>query len=133
MNRVAHCACGSVSVPSSGEPRTRCVCHCTNCKGRTGSAFGVSACFMRNELDVATGERVVYSSHHTGEHDGEERYFCARCGTTHYWLSSNRPQVVGVAAGCLPDDSFGVPTKSFTMPEKLARVELSSSCRPTER
>lgn len=43
MVRTATCCCGQTSIEVSGEPVFHCVCHCDNCKRRTGSAFGVSA------------------------------------------------------------------------------------------
>jgi hypothetical protein len=50
MNRVARCACGSSSVALVGEPKVSCICHCTNCKRRTGGAFGLSAYFLNADL-----------------------------------------------------------------------------------
>ena len=50
MERVARCSCGSASVRVSGEPIWQAVCHCNNCKQRTGSAFGVSAYFAKSAV-----------------------------------------------------------------------------------
>lgn len=46
MERLAKCACGLASVKVAGEPALQSVCHCNNCKKRTGSAFGVAAYFQ---------------------------------------------------------------------------------------
>ena len=64
MTRTAQCACGSASISVSGEPRMHGVCHCTNCKRRTGSAFGVSAYFLRSDVTEISGEMLVYGFHH---------------------------------------------------------------------
>ena len=132
MTRIAHCACGLSSISVKGEPRLHAVCHCTNCKRRTGSAFGVSAYFLRSDVIETRGEQSVYAFHHADNYD-EERHFCSTCGTTLCWHSSVRPHLIGIAAGCFPDDSFGMPTISATSSKKLPWVELPSSCRLVER
>ena len=40
------------------------VCHCANCRRRTGSAFGISAYFPREAVLDRTGEFSVYAYHH---------------------------------------------------------------------
>ena len=133
MTRTAQCACGSASISVSGEPRLHGVCHCTNCKRRTGSAFGVSVYFLRSDVTEISGEMLVYAFHHPTENYDQERHFCSKCGTTLFWYTSARPHLIGIAAGCFPDESFGVPTISGTSSKKLPWVELPSSCRLLER
>ena len=133
MTRIAQRACGSASITVSGEPRMHGICHCTNCKRRTGSAFGLSAYFLRSDVTETTGEMLVYAFHHTAEDYDQERYFCSKCGTTLFWYTSARPHLIGIAAGCFSDESFGVPTISGTSSKKLQWVGLPSSCRLLER
>lgn len=133
MTRIAQCACGSTSIAVNGEPRMHSVCHCTNCKRRTGSAFGVSAYFLRSNVAETTGEMMVYAFHHAAENHDQERYFCKTCGTTLFWYTSARPHLIGIAGGCFPDENFGEPTISFTSSKKLAWVGLPSSWKFLER
>ena len=133
MTRIAQCACGSASIAVSGEPRMHVVCHCTNCKRRTGSAFGVSAYFLRSSVTEIKGEMLVYAFHHAEGNYDQERHFCSRCGTTLFWYSSSRPHLIGIAAGCFSDESFGVPTISGNSSKKLPWVELPTSCRLLEQ
>jgi hypothetical protein len=109
------------------------VCHCTNCKRRTGSAFGVSAYFLRSDVTEIRGEMLIYAFHHAAENYDQERHFCSRCGTTLFWYTSARPHLIGIAAGCFSDESFGVPTISGTSSKKLPWVGLPSSCRLLEQ
>ena len=133
MTRIAQCACGSASISVSGEPRMHSVCHCTNCKRRTGSAFGISTYFLRSNVAETTGEMLLYAFHHAAEDHDQERYFCKRCGTTLFWYTSARPHLIGIAGGCFPDESLGEPTFSFTSSQKLAWVGLPSSWKFLER
>ncbi len=132
MTRLAQCACGSVSISVSNEPRLHAICHCTNCKRRTGSAFGVSAYFLRSDVTQTNGEMLVYAFHHAAGGYDQERHFCSRCGTTLCWYSSTRPHLIGIAAGCFPDDSFGEPTISSTSSKRLPWVGLPDSCKLLE-
>ncbi len=56
-------------------------------------------------LSSSVGAMSVYYFHHGEEQYDEERFFCKRCGTTLYWISSNHPHLVGVAGGCLADQN----------------------------
>ncbi len=133
MNRVARCACGTSFVALTGAPKVSCICHCTNCKRRTGSAFGVSNYFLSADLGEPEGDLAIYSFRHAEENYDEKRYFCKQCGTTLYWHSSNRPHLVGVAGGCLPEESLASPSASYSTSRKLAWVELPDDCKVLER
>ena len=133
INRIARCACGDCSIALAGEPKASCICHCSDCKRRTGSVFGVSNYFRAADLGAIAGELAVYGFHHAEEHDDEKRYFCKKCGTPLYWQSSNRPQVVGVAAGCFPEESLAIPSVSYSTSKQLAWVELPENCKALVR
>lgn len=94
------------------------VCHCTNCKRRTGSAFGVSAYFLRSNVRRTSGDTNVYAFHNQLQNHDQERHFCRTCGTTLFWYLSNAPTVVGIAAGCFADDGLPEPTFSVTHKKK---------------
>ena len=77
---VGECACGDLIMELDGEPSVNGICHCNNCKRRTGSAYGVSAWFDVDDIGLIIGETVTYSFN--GELGRQERRFCARCGAT---------------------------------------------------
>lgn len=52
--RTATCCCWQASIGVEGEPKIHLVCHCNNCKKRTGSAFGISAYFADDPLPEPT-------------------------------------------------------------------------------
>jgi hypothetical protein len=90
------------------------ICHCTNCKRRTGSAFGISAYFDRATVVSRTGETTVYAFHHAPQNHDQERHFCPKCGTTLFWYVSALPEKIGIAGGCFADDGLPDPTYSVT-------------------
>lgn len=112
-HRTAVCACGEASITVNAQPMLHGVCHCTNCKRRTGSAFGISAYFDRAAVEGRSGETRVCSFRHTAMNHDQERHFCARCGTTLFWFVSNMPDKIGIAGGCFAPDGLPEPTGSY--------------------
>jgi len=128
MHRTAQCACGAATITVAGEPSIYGVCHCVNCKRRTGSAFGMSSYFKKDEVIATAGETKVYAFRSARGHD-QERHFCSKCGTTLYWYSSALPELVGIAAGCFGEDLPWEPKLSVTHSKKYGWVHLPETWR----
>ena len=131
MTITATCACGACSIGVSGTPVAHAVCHCDNCKRRTGSAFGLSAYFRNKDVVSIDGETTVYALHNKHRSEDQERFFCKKCGSTLYWRTTSYPDFVGIAAGCFPRDTLGEPTLSASSSEKLPWVAIPESWRVT--
>jgi hypothetical protein len=50
MTRIAHCCCDSLRAEATGEPALVAACHCMECQRRTGSPFGVSTYFPKEQV-----------------------------------------------------------------------------------
>lgn len=61
MLRTASCCCRNTSIEVEGDPKIHLVCHCNNCKQRTGSAFGISAYFADIQIKRKQGETAIYA------------------------------------------------------------------------
>jgi hypothetical protein len=122
MSRTAQCICGSIAVSVNGEPRMHAVCHCEDCKRMTGSAFGISAYFLRSDVTEMKGEPTVYAVRRRD--DDQEFHFCKTCGGTVFWYTGARPHLIGIAGGCFPVGSLGEPSISAKHPQKLPWVGL---------
>ena len=116
-----------------GEPSIYGVCHCTDCKRRTGSAFGISSYFKKSEVLAKAGETKVYAFHHVAQNHDQERHFCSKCGTTLYWYNSALPELVGIAAGCFGEGLPGEPRLSVTHSKKYAWVGLPNTWRTVQQ
>ena len=53
-SRDASCSCGQLRLEATGDPLQISMCHCLACQRRTGSAFGIQARFMPDQVDVTT-------------------------------------------------------------------------------
>lgn len=87
------------------------MCHCSQCRRRTGSAFGVGAYFAREKISSIGGQATTFRR----QADSGRFltfYFCPTCGTTVYWEAEAFPSGIGVAAGGFADRSFPTPQGS---------------------
>jgi hypothetical protein len=131
----ATCCCGALSIEVEGNPIRYGVCHCENCRKRTGSAFGVSTYFQASQVKRTEGESAIYEFECKQPEEGsQQRYFCSECGTTLYWQYSDTTSEIGIAGGCFDLDYFGAPWYSISE-ESRARwitITLREPTEPTE-
>jgi hypothetical protein len=111
MTRKAHCCCGACSIEAEGEPVLNALCHCGNCKRRTGSAFGWSAYFADERVTAKTGDFGVYEIKGSNP---QRRWFCAACGTTLLWKADVWPSRTGIAGGCFTETPLPEPTATVS-------------------
>ena len=110
MTRIAHCSCGSLRAEATGEPALLVVCHCSECQRRTGSAFGVSAYFPKEQVGAEGPSRVYVRGSDSGRKI--EQHFCLECASTVFWYSESFPDLIGVAFGAFADPSMPWPPVS---------------------
>lgn len=98
------CQCGALRYKTEGQPVKAAVCHCRYCQTRTGSAFGVSAYFPREAVQV-TGAVKDYSFT-TESGRSFTTHFCPTCGSNVLWSLGMSPELIGIAAGSFDPPSF---------------------------
>ena len=109
--RAATCACEAVEVKLAGDPEIVSACNCTACQKRTGSVFGVSAFFSKEQILSVAGETKTYERLSEAGR-AVSMHFCGKCGTTVYWELGMYPDHVGVAVGCFADREFPMPERA---------------------
>ena len=122
MKRKAQCCCGNFSIEIKGEPERHGMCHCNNCKTRTGSAFGLSAYFRIENVNGLSGESTCYQLINPNDGSEQKRYFCSKCGTTLHWSVSTFPELIGIAGGCFVESQLNAPTYSASHAGKYSWV-----------
>jgi hypothetical protein len=80
--RTGGCRCGAVRYEVSGEPLSVGLCHCTDCRKETGSAFLAYADWPPESFAV-TGTYATY----------EGRSFCPTCGTRLFHVSDKHAEI----------------------------------------
>ena len=109
MERKAECACGQLKVTVQGDPLSTGMCNCTYCQKRTGSAFGLSSYFDKeNQLISIEGEhRAFRRTSQRGR--WFEHHFCPECGSAVFWYGEQAPDWIGIAIGTFTDPDFPKP------------------------
>lgn len=123
MVRTAQCCCGACRIEVEGEPTMNGVCHCNDCKKRTGSAFGWSTYFHNAQVVCRNGpfsEYVVPSQYPA------TRWFCSACGSTLFWKTDYFPEQTGFAGGCFVETPLPDPTFTASVDKRLDWIGLPS-------
>jgi hypothetical protein len=119
MRRVATCCCGGSSIEVLGEPTLNAICHCNNCKQRTGAAFGWNVYFPDEQILEIRGDLSEYRIR-----DEQVRSYCSKCGTTLFWKSSFMPNQTGIAGGAIVGPHLHDPTVSAADHKRVAWIGL---------
>lgn len=103
--REGGCLCGALRYEVRGEPLAVSVCHCPDCQGQSGSAFGMSMVVPRDAFRWLSGEPRTWS---TVARSGASKdcLFCRRCGTRVLNQLGSMPDTVNVKPGTLDDRSW---------------------------
>lgn len=121
MTRKATCCCGKCAIEVDGEPIVNAICHCTNCKKRTGSAFGWSSYFRDSQVVRRSGDLTLYELY--GENP-QQRWFCSGCGSTLFWTAAGFPGLTGIAGGCFADMPLSAPSLTVSNESRCLWVSL---------
>lgn len=111
VTRRAQCLCGQLSATCKGEPVRISVCHCLDCKRRTGSAFSYNVRFAEGDVSIE-GRAKQFTR--TGDQGGRIIYnFCPECGASVHYRIDTQPGVIAIPVGAFADPSFPPPFQSF--------------------
>ncbi len=108
--RMASCSCGELTAEASGEPFRISICHCLQCKRRTGSAFAYNANFEASRV-VTSGTASTYTRAPEGGYWAKQ-HFCPTCGATVFYEIECRPGMITIPVGAFADPDFPGPTVS---------------------
>jgi hypothetical protein len=98
-------------VTTSGEPVRVSVCHCLDCKKRSGSAFAVQARWLAEKVTIEgrskSWSKLADSGNRINFH------FCPDCGSdVHYEIEGKFAALVAIPVGAFDDPYFASPTFS---------------------
>jgi hypothetical protein len=82
-----------VQFEVEGEPEVVGLCHCTDCRKETGSAFLAYADWPRSRFRLTKGEYATYAG----------RSFCAQCGSSLFHLSEEQAEICLGALDAAPN------------------------------
>ena len=106
--REARCTCGALSAVARGEPFRNSVCHCLDCKRRTGSAFAWTAHWPADQVE--TRGQPAIATRTSDEGFWARFYFCPVCAATVWYEIERRPGAISIPVGAFADPDFPAPT-----------------------
>ena len=106
------CFCGKVRYTTTGAPQRVSACACHWCQRRTGSAFGISVYFDKDDVVFSQG---VMRKFRLVSDAGRwiEAEFCQTCGTTVTWTLELRPAYRGLSGGTFDEPAFWYKLEHF--------------------
>ena len=122
-SRIASCRCGQLSATASGDPVRVSVCHCLDCKKRTGSAFSTQARWPAKQVAIA-GQSKTWT-HHADSGNRITHHFCPECGSTvHYVIQGKFDGLIAIPLGAFDDPFFANPAFSVWEERKHDWVDI---------
>ena len=125
--RTASCRCGQLRATVTGEPVRVSVCHCLNCKKRSGSAFAVQARWPRDQVDIQGRSKTFVIVADSGNR--ATFHFCPECGSDVYYEIDGKfddkfNDLVAIPLGAFDDPYFLNPSFSVWEKRKHDWVEI---------
>lgn len=121
--RTASCRCGQLRATVTGQPVRVSVCHCLNCKKRSGSAFAVQARWPREQVKIEGASKTFVKAGDSGNR--ATFHFCPECGSdVYYEIDGKFDDLIAIPLGAFDDPFFLRPDFSVWEPRKHDWVEI---------
>ena len=121
--RTASCRCGQLKATVTGDPVRLSVCHCLNCKKRSGSAFAVQARWPADQVTIegqSKGFELIADSGNRATF-----HFCPQCGSdVHYEINGKFDRLIAIPLGAFDDPYFASPKFSVWEGRKNDWVDI---------
>ena len=98
--RFGGCQCGAIRYQVSYGPLALYVCHCTECRKQSASAFGISLIVPQTALHVMQGEPKFWSRP-TDTGNTLDCAFCPECGSRLWHQRRGSTDTLSIKGGSL--------------------------------
>jgi hypothetical protein len=122
-DRTASCRCGQLTATVTGDPVRVSVCHCLNCKKRSGSAFAVQARWPSAQVQIEGRSNSFVKTADSG--NSATFRFCPECGSDVYYTNAGVfEDLLAIPLGAFDDPFFLQPGVSVWESRKHDWVEI---------
>ena len=130
MTQTASCRCGQLTATVNGDPVRVSVCHCLNCKIRSGSAFAAQARWPEEQVTIEGKSKSFMMLADSGNRC--TFHFCPECGSdVHYAIDGKFDGLVAIPLGAFDDPYFVSPKFSVWESRKHDWVEITGDVEHT--
>ena len=128
--RTASCRCGQLRAAVTGEPVRVSVCHCLNCKKRSGSAFAAQARWPKAQATIEGISKTFVKVADSG--NKATFHFCPECGSDVYYeidgkMDDKFNDLIAIPLGAFDDPFFLTPNFSVWESRKHEWLEIVGS------
>ena len=125
---TASCRCGQLRATVTGDPVRVSVCHCLDCKKRSGSAFAVQARWPKAQVTIEGKSKSFVKVADSGNR--ATFHFCPDCGSDVYYLIDAKVDatfndLVAIPLGTFDNPYFLEPAFSVWEERKHDWVEIT--------
>ena len=121
--RTASCRCGQLRATVTSEPVRVSVCHCLDCKKRSGSAFAVQARWPAEQVRIEGKPKSWVNTADSGNRI--TFHFCPECGSdVHYEIDGKFDGLVAIPLGAFDDPHAFTPAFSVWEERKHDWVDI---------
>ena len=121
--RTASCRCRQLKTTVAGEPVRVSVCHCLNCKKRSGSAFAAQARWPKAQVTIEGRSKTFVVVADSGNR--ATFHFCPECGSdVYYEIDGKFDDLIAVPLGAFDDPFFLQPAFSVWENRKHNWIEI---------
>jgi hypothetical protein len=132
MKVDGHCHCGLIAFEAEIDPNALTICHCTDCRHLSGTAFRTTIPATAENFKLLSGSPKTYVK--TAE-SGNKRVqaFCGNCGTSIYACSLDNPQSYSIRAGTVTQLEALAPNKQIWRRSALTWVDTIADLPASEK
>jgi hypothetical protein len=124
-DRTASCRCGQLRASVTGDPVRVSVCHCLNCKKRSGSAFAAQARWPTAQVHIEGSSKTFVMVADSG--NSATFHFCPECGSDVYYVNDGKfDDQIAIPLGAFDDPFFLQPRFSVWEERKHDWLEILS-------
>ena len=119
------CLCGNIRYEYSGRLGPVTMCHCSQCRKSSGTAFATNSQVDESSFEILEGKDLIKEYESS---PGKKRAFCNNCGTPIYSRRDSIPDKLRIRLGTLdseiderPSYHIFVSSKAgwYTIPDDL--------------
>jgi hypothetical protein len=113
MRMNGSCHCGEITFVAAIDPDKLRICHCTDCRKLSGTAFRLVVPVDEGDFELTSGNPKIYVKLADSGNERQQA-FCGTCGTP-IFAASNAPgpRRLGIRAGTLDGGDRLVPLRQF--------------------
>lgn len=118
------CLCGAITYTvTADEPLATGLCHCTDCRRQTGTAFSVLVGVGTDDFHLSGDTPREFETMGEDREAVARRQFCGTCGSPIASILGDSPDIAWIKAGTLDDPTWIEPELEVWTDSRLPWVD----------